>query len=519
MLCYGPPNKLKWQPELGVPNISVPDIQNKPWPTSPPINQQHRIHVSINKGGIVAQPALPSEKSPGDEVEGLGSSLVDAQKLNMHMTNQAVTPPASFDSDTLYNCKIIAQLQGNYQIETMVGSTQIIVILPEVPEQNDQYAIVHRIDSDGKDLEDQYIYEEPFWFTLNSANGNLRGVLRKASNIKHSVKWWDSNDESYTVWRRKGEVKFNIVQVEPKVRRNSISSVRTVSTSPIVASSVDTSMLGGDDSPLFIRPELLQRAPVFLHPYSNGHYCSTTDNMQSNFGNFWFGVPSEKNEEQQEEMFELIKTQCSNNPILFKKVVDWGMENNSELGISEEKTGSLSDGRLWVIAHTVDIAKDEVITGSLDDIKGAYQKAGNTVWQQPNPEACGSSVQHRLYKSQGRWMMEWHGLESDGWQLRAQEQEDGQWVDFKNNKMLIRVHVIPMGSILKRMDKLVLGSKKHLKKSIDFLFTSCNQVRLVKLKGRNLKHHIANLKVKLEKRYALSLGVKITKAAESIAQE
>jgi len=54
---------------------------------------------------------------------------------------------------------------------------------------------------------------------------------------------------------------------------------------------------------------------------------------------------------------------------------------------------------------------------------------------------------------------------------------------------------------------------------MDFLFTSCNQVKLSKLKGRNLKHHIANLKVKLEKRYALSFGVQVASTAESIIQE
>jgi len=51
------------------------------------------------------------------------------------------------------------------------------------------------------------------------------------------------------------------------------------------------------------------------------------------------------------------------------------------------------------------------------------------------------------------------------------------------------------------------------------LFTSCNQEKLTKLKGRNLKHHIANLKVKLEKRYALSFGVRVANTAETIAQE
>jgi len=76
-----------------------------------------------------------------------------------------------------------------------------------------------------------------------------------------------------------------------------------------------------------------------------------------------------------------------------------------------------------------------------------------------------------------------------------------------------------MMSILKKMDKDVLERKGNLKNNIDFLFTSCNQVKLAKLKGRNLKHHISNLKVKLEKRNALSFGVQVAKAAENIAKE
>jgi len=55
---------------------------------------------------------------------------------------------------------------------------------------------------------------------------------------------------------------------------------------------------------------------------------------------------------------------------------------------------------------------------------------------------------------------------------------------------------------------------------VDFLFKSCNQKKLIsKLKKRNLKHNIANLKVKLDKQYALSFGVKVAYMADVIAQE
>jgi len=156
---------------------------------------------------------------------------------------------------------------------------------------------------------------------------------------------------------------------------------------------------------------------------------------------------------------------------------------------------------------------------SLDDIKGAYQKVSDVIYQQPIV-ACDSVLRHRLYRDQeGRWVIEGRGSESLEWEIRAKELRDGQWVDIKNNKLRIRAHVLPMMSILKKMDKDVLERKGNLKNNIDFLFTSCNQVKLAKLKGRNLKHHISNLKVKLEKRNALSFGVQVAKAAENIAKE
>jgi len=85
--------------------------------------------------------------------------------------------------------------------------------------------------------------------------------------------------------------------------------------------------------------------------------------------------------------------------------------------------------------------------------------------------------------------------------------------------MKITANVVPMITILERMGKELREKKSNLKKNIDFLFTSCNQVKLTKLKGRNFKHHISNLKKRVEKRIALSFGVQIAKAAELIAQE
>jgi len=129
-------------------------------------------------------------------------------------------------------------------------------------------------------------------------------------------------------------------------------------------------------------------------------------------------------------------------------------------------------------------------------------------------------VQHRLQKDEnGLWMIEQHRVEGEGWQIRAQQLENSEWVDLKNMKRKIQAWIVPMSRILEKLHEELSENKIDVKKSVDFLFNSCNQLKLCKLKGRNLKHHIANLRVKLAKRNALSLGVEIAATAESMIQE
>jgi len=483
---------------------------------------QHTWPVSIsNESGHVTQHPLPSRSTLCDNAYKQGGLLIDAPQLSdsvRAITPQSATPKA-VDDDTLYSCNIIAQLQGSYEMATSSGHVQVSVILPNVLGQVKQWALAYRISGDGKALHHQYIHDEPSWFTLKSVTGKLEGVLRKGSNMKHTVEWWNSNDGSCIIWRRKGKVTFNIVQVEPKVRRNSIGSVRTFSTSPIAAHSSNTPMLGREENLFLNRAELLQQTtPAYLGDSSTGCF-SPAGSFQSTLNSLVLSGLSVTSDQQQEDMFEVIKAHCSKNPLLFKKVIDWGVRNNPAHRVSEV-TASLSKGRVWVTAHTVGSGEGEVPMDSLDDIKGAYQEVSTGVYMQPDPEACGSDVQHRMCKDEhGRWIIERHGLEGESWQMRAQQLGDGRWVDLRNTKVAIRVNIIAMSKILDTLGEELLASKNNLKKSMDFLFTSCNQLKLVKLKGRNLKHHIANLKVKLEKRYALSFGVQIASTAETIIQE
>jgi len=74
-------------------------------------------------------------------------------------------------------------------------------------------------------------------------------------------------------------------------------------------------------------------------------------------------------------------------------------------------------------------------------------------------------------------------------------------------------------SILESLGDRAVKYQK-LEKNVEFLYTSCNQKKLNgKLKSRNLKHNIANLKTKLEKQYALSFAVLVANEADSITKD
>jgi len=509
------------QPEFTMQNMETTNIKNMSWPMLQPTKKEKRIHISINREyGNLEQPSVPTQTTYSEHPYQQDSPFVDVS--NSHMRNiaqQTVIQSPALDDDILYSCKVIAQLLGNYEIETSAGRVEVRVILPKVAENEEQYARVHLVSSDGNALADKFIFHELSWFKLCLANGKVEGVFMEGSNMKHSVEWWNADDESWIVWRRKGKVTFNLVQVEPKSRRNSISSVCTVSTSTAVAHSIDTSTLGSDENPMIIQSELLQpRRPMSMNAPSGGN--SPKSCLQSNSNNISASASSVVSDQNHDEMFELIKAQCSKNTLLFKKVVEWGIANNPERRVSQDEMKSLAEGRFWVTAQFQDLGEGEVSIDTLDDIKGAYQETSSGVYTQPDPKDCGSAVQHRLFKDQyGFWMIERQDLGCERWQIRARQQEDDRWVDFKTNKMLILVHVLPMSRILEKLCEEHFANKSEMKKSIDFLFTSCNQEKLTKLKGRNLKHHIANLKVKLEKRYALSFGVRVANIAKTIMQE
>jgi len=537
MPYYAPMQKMQLKhmqfgkPDLGFQNVEIPNVQQKSEPVSP-MKQKKRLHLSMQRDRVTFRwPSMNSPSVARDHQYNQVSPLSEAQQIpRVNFTHQAVTtnsPPVLVD-DALYSCNIIAQLQGTYEVDTPAGCVQVDVILPKVSANEVQYANVHRVSIDGKALVEQRIYDQPFTFSLQSLDGKSEGILTKGSDMRHSVMWWNQAKGNYIVWRRRGNVTFNLVQVEPQARRSSMSSIGTASTSPILAQSLDTPMFWNDENPYVIPPELMQqRTPIFRSQPSSAFY-SSTDGLPSNQLLMGREIPRPKNEKQQEEMFQLIKALCANNPFLFKRIVDWGTRSNSVSGssddvmkcISEEVMNSLSNGRLWITARAAEVGEKGLLVHTLDDIKGAYQRADGGVWKQPALEACGSGVQHKLFKDQnGRWTIERHCAESKGWQIRAQQLKQSQWIDLMNKNLEIRIHIVSMREILENLGGELLGNKMDVIRNMEFLFTSCNQGKLSKLKGRNLKHHITNLKVKLEKRLALNFGVQLAHTAETIAQE
>jgi hypothetical protein len=282
------------------------------------------------------------------------------------------------------------------------------------------------------------------------------------------VEWWNKDDETYMVWRRKGKVTFNLFQV-PNSRRSSISSICTVSTTPVVARSIDTSTQGTDYNPMFTRPELCQPGRQVFMSRSPSVNFSPAFTYKSNSNSMFVGSSTVNSDQRYEEMFERIKLQCSENALLLKKVVDWSIANNPERIITKEEKAELSNGKFWILAKSVDVSQGEMTINGLDDIKGAYQESSAGVYMQPDPKMCGSDVQHRLSKDQhGSWILERKDIGCEGWHVRAQQQEDDRWIDFKNNKIPIRIHIVPMSSIIEELDEECLESKDELKKALNF---------------------------------------------------
>jgi len=539
-------------PRMSLP--TTPYLEPSPQPKlSPMINPtQHPLQVRMYSE-TPQQPNSSQIINPG-------------QHFGMHVFQ----PPPRQDDP--YRCNFLGQLAGSYEIQTPSGVDKVSVIVPDLSEIEKPYAIVRRVCADGEALPDQFIYEEQLCFSLCSVEREVYALMPKGINMKYSVKW-NLKDGGEIIWKRK-EVVFSLVSVDSLSccsRRNSINSLYSTTSTSAVSHPMDTHDRDGIRN--LIRPELRQMCSPLSHPvYQPRGTTRVSPNEKSDYpqedtqvagsSNFSSSLTESKqlkNESSrsfesrdvynqqlvssilsEEKVFAQIKAECLRCPSLLKRLVSWASANNSSRPVTRESNRDISVGRLWVTARSDSSRSascsgqpanelEEKLQDALDDIKGAYQEIDEKgVWQQPVPQAGEPGLQHRLLRdSRGFWMIQERISdaeveESEKWVVCARELSDERWVDVKNDQREIEVRLLQMVTILEKMKEqhTAVESADVQKSYVEFLFKTCNQKKLnTKLKKRNLKHNIANLKVKLDKQYKLSFAVKVATTAEAIVQE
>jgi len=269
---------------------------------------------------------------------------------------------------------------------------------------------------------------------------------------------------------------------------------------------VDFKMLEKSES---LKESNLQK-PTLLN-LTSGSTCTSEESYKR------FITKSQK----EELMFEKIKKYCRVKPTLLKKILNWGLSEFPNLKAGQKTAEELSNGRIWVstILDKSTSNFDSQWQDVVDNMKGAYQELEAGIYYQPRPQKNELGVQHRVRKTLlNLWCIEEINIKNDAWLPCAQELQNGQWLDLKNSRRIIKVQLVPILKVLQKM-----GSEEEIRdveKYLDFLFTACNQRKLInKLKSRNLKHNIANLRLKLQKQYALNFAIKVAQTADSIALE
>jgi len=423
-----------------------------------------------------------------------------------------------------YGCNFLAQLEGSYETETPEADK----IQVEIVDGARQYAVVRRTSKAGKPVTEQHINEDDTRFTLCSLDGFILAVMAKGRDMKHSVCWY-ANDGSQYKWRRTGDVSFKLVAITPgQSRRNSLASnfsgISQMSYSHMgpLESMTDVSMQMSPE--MRVRSELNTRSgPSDGKPLNVGSDGSTSTSSESPTAGC-DSMSGSKQKLSDDELFEQFQKYCAKCPSLLQKIVQWGISRTPNRRVGEREIAQLANGRLWiratVVRHGNGNGNIDKWQEALNEFKGAYQEVEQGIFLQPPSQPNEPGKQHRLRKSNfGFWMIEEHNLDEDTWMPCVQELPYGHWVDLKDNRKRYNIRLVSMLSILDRM-RDEWADLEEMEKSIDFLFNSCNQKKLnTKLKARNLKHNISNLRLKLEKQHALSFAVRVAELADSIAME
>jgi hypothetical protein len=441
--------------------------------------------------------------------------IMQPATLGSQVGNLGIGQPKVTCSDP-YSCNFLAQLEGSYISETPEGHKIQVELIDGVH----RYAIVRRTSQAGEPIAEQQINEDDTRFTLCSLDGFILAVMAKGRDMKHSVSWY-ANDGSQFKWRRTGDVSFKLVAMTPgQSRRNSITSNFSGISQMSYSSMTDVRMQIRPEIP--IRPELNTRTAASqgqLHSVAaEGLTTTSSDSTISDCAS----ASRPELRLSDDELFEQFQKLCAKCPSVVHKIVHWGISRTPNRRVGEREISDLAHGRLWVRATVVRQGRGNIdkLQEAVNEFKGAYQEVEQGVYIQPPSQPNEPGKQHRLRKSNlGFWMIEEHNVEDGKWYVCVQELPYGHWVDLKDNRRRYNIRLVPMLSILNRM-RGEWADLEEMEKSIEFLFNSCNQKKLnTKLKARNLKHNISNLRLKLEKQYALSFAVRVAELADSIALE
>jgi len=475
------------------------------------VQPQLPIHVSPN--------AVPLGQADGSCMPPmfLSQSMQGAPRNVSHFGNIKFDNSNATSTDP-YSCFFLAQLEGSFETE-LPDAERVEVELAE----SQQHANVRRQDDSGELVVTQLIYEDDKRFRLCSLEGFVLAIMIKGKDMRSSVTWY-SNDGSKVVWKRTRDVTFKLVTITPdQSRRNSLAS-NLSGTSQMSCSQASPSELVSDVR-MRIRPELrTQEEPSHEKEHTDRERPKLPDNMssvKSSLSEVESPTASER-KLTDDELFDQLKRCCVKCPSLLEKIVEWGITRTPNRRVGSNDIGGFAAGRIWVRASLIEPPRGSTESWQevLNDFKGAYQEAQSDVFMQPPSQPNEPGRRHRIRRNNmGFWLIEEHNVDANVWEPCAQELPYGHWVDLKDSRRRYKIQLVPMLSILNRMQEH-WTDHEEMERSIDFLFNSCNQKKLnTRLKARNLKHNISNLRLKLEKQYALSFAVRVAEIADSIALE
>jgi len=446
----------------------------------------------------------------------LSQSMQGAPRNVSHFGNIKFDNSNATSTDP-YSCFFLAQLEGSFETE-LPDAERVEVELAE----SQQHANVRRQDDSGELVVTQLIYEDDKRFRLCSLEGFVLAIMIKGKDMRSSVTWY-SNDGSKVVWKRTRDVTFKLVTITPdQSRRNSLAS-NFSGTSQMSCSQTSPSEVVSDVR-MRIRPELRTWEGTSHEKEQTNGERQLSNNLPSVDSPLSEGKSPAASEMKltDDELFDQLKRCCVKCPSLLEKIVHWGITRTPNRRVGTNDIAEFAVGRIWVRAALIEPPRGSTESWQevLNEFKGAYQESEPDVFMQPPSQPNEPGKRHRILRNNmGFWMIEEQNVDANVWEPCAQELPYGHWVDLKNNRRRYKIQLVPMLSILNRMQEH-WTDREEMERSIDFLFNSCNQKKLnTRLKARNLKHNISNLRLKLEKQYALSFAVRVAEIADSIALE